>query len=71
MRKLALFLILLLACAASAESPEAPAPADTVTFTRAELDAMQAELSAIVRKREEAAYQAGRADARQRCASLI
>ena len=67
----AIALILLLASVASAESPEAPAPADTVTFTRAELDQMQAELNAIVRKREEAAFQAGRADARQRCASLI
>lgn len=66
-------LLIILACAASVASAESPEPAapDTVTFTRAELDQMQAEINAIVRKREEAAFQAGRADARQRCASLI
>ena len=65
----ALALILLAATVSSAEVQEPPS--DTVIFTRAELQEFQAMLETLVQQREKAAYEAGRADARQRCASLI
>jgi hypothetical protein len=37
----------------------------------ADVEAVKRELEKIVRDREEAAFKAGRADARERCASLI
>lgn len=64
-----LLLALALAGQASAEGPATPE--ETITFTRAELSAMQDELEAMVRQRERAAFQAGQQDIRQRCASLI
>jgi hypothetical protein len=63
-----LILALLFVGPASAQAPEM---GERATFTRAELDAMQQEMEALVRQREEAAFKAGRADARERCPSLI
>jgi hypothetical protein len=63
-----LILAILISGTASAQAPER---GESVTFTRAELDAMQQQLEEVVTKREAAAFQAGRADARARCASLI
>jgi outer membrane murein-binding lipoprotein Lpp len=63
---------LMVAGLASAESPQVdPPPADTVTLTRAQMDELESQLEALVRRREQAAFEAGRRDAKQRCASLI
>lgn len=64
----AVLLALLLVGPAAAQAPGKP---ERVTFSRAELEQLQKELEAMVREREKAAFQAGRADARARCASLI
>lgn len=50
---------------------ETPDTGDEVTYTRAELAQMERELRGIIKQREEAAFQAGRADMKQRCPSLI
>jgi hypothetical protein len=64
-----LILALLFVGHVSAQAPEPTG--ERIVFTRAELDAMQQEMETLVRQREEAAFKAGRADARERCPSLI
>lgn len=66
------FLLILLAItmllAGAARSDSAP---ETVTLTRERLAQMLEEVEMILQVREKAAFEAGRQDARQRCASLI
>jgi hypothetical protein len=65
MRASLLFALLMLATVAAADSPE------TVTHTREEIDAFELRLEQMLQEREAAAYRAGQADQKQRCASLI
>lgn len=67
----AIFLSLILVLPAAAETPLPPPMADTVTLTREQMDRLERELEAIVTKRVREAFEAGRQDARARCASLI
>lgn len=62
MRALILSLFLT-AATASAQAPE-PSGEERITFTRAQLDAIQNDINAVVKRREAAAFEAGRADAR-------
>lgn len=64
--------LLIAACLAAgtalADAPEQP---ETVTFTRAQLEALQTELEAMVQKRMAEAFRAGVEYQKQACASLI
>jgi hypothetical protein len=60
-----LAIMLLVAGAARSDSP------DTVTLTREQIEQLQHDVEEAIQRREAAAFQAGRADARARCASLI
>jgi outer membrane murein-binding lipoprotein Lpp len=63
---------LMVAGLASAESPQVdPPPSDSITLTREQMDELESQLEAMVRQREQAAFQRGQLDVRQRCASLI
>jgi hypothetical protein len=65
MRSPLLFALLMLGAVAAADSPE------SVTFTKEQIDAFEQRLEEMLRERENAAFRAGQADQRQRCASLI
>lgn len=65
MRRTLLFTMLMMGAVAAADSPE------TVTHTQAEIDAFELRLEQMLQEREAAAYRAGQADQKQRCASLI
>lgn len=42
-----------------------------VTFSRQEAENFQAQLNKVLRQKQEEAFEAGRRDAKERCASLI
>lgn len=65
MRRTLLFTMLMMGAVAAADSPE------TVTHTRAEIEAFEQRLELMLQQREEAAFLRGQADQRQRCPSLI
>lgn len=69
-RSIALSLILAVLPAA-AESPVAVHQDGSVTFSRERIEQLEKEFEALANARERAAFEAGRADARERCASLV
>jgi hypothetical protein len=64
------FALILVACTVSAESPTVGQDG-SITLSRERIEQMEKAFEAIANARERAAFEAGRADARERCASLV
>jgi hypothetical protein len=65
----ALILAVFLVGTVAAETPDMPS--ERVTFTRSELDSLEAQFEGILSRREAEAFQRGQQDVRERCPALV